>query len=293
MGEEETMPTLGLENASTQGLTTPSEHTSGHFHTPRRLKKLLRPNGRRVHIAATPEEHIHLTRSLPNIEPDDNFDCYIHGSNEHLDAVREIHAHNEQRREHLRTTHGQVYDEIEHVRMELDTLADEMHHLTEHGVLLDANFSKFGYDAHIRTKNPDSSSNSLSGDRSSTHEKRDWTAERRKGQALAFFRKPTIRQYWHRGLLWRASEVEEVASFELFVDLLYVGIIAVIGDAAAEEATGFGLLRYAITIILGWKLWSDLTLVVSWFETDGTDISISLDLNLVLINGAVCERLQH
>lgn len=73
------------------------------------------------------------------------------------------------------------------------------------------------------------------------HEKRDWNADRRKGQALKFFVKPTIRQYWHRGLLWRASEVEEVASFKLFVDLLYVGIIAVVGDAAAEDATGFGL----------------------------------------------------
>ena len=40
-----------------------SPHAShGHLHTGRRLKKLLRANGRRVHIAATPEEHLHLTR---------------------------------------------------------------------------------------------------------------------------------------------------------------------------------------------------------------------------------------
>ncbi len=60
-----------------------------------------------------------------------------------------------------------------------------------------------------------------------------------------------------------------MASFEPFVDLLYVGIIAVVGDAAAEDATGFGLLRFSVTFILGWKMWSDLTLVVSWFETNG------------------------
>ena len=257
------------------GLASPAEHISGHFHTPRRLKKLLRPNGRRVHIAATPEEHVHLTRTLPNIEPDDNFDCFIHGSDEHLEAVREIHSHHEQRRAILRHTHGDIYDEIENVRTELDTLADELHYLTDRGVSLDANFSKFGYDAHIRTKEPDSSSSSISGDRSSTYEKRDWAAERRKGQALKLWRKPAIRQYWHRGLLWRASEVEEVASFELFVDLLYVGIIAVIGDAAAEDATGYGLLRFAVTFILGWKMWSDLTLVVSWFETNGTLSTVS------------------
>lgn len=65
-----------------------------------------------------------------------------------------------------------------------------------------------------------------------------------------------------------------MASFELFIDLLYVGIIAVIGDNAAEDPTGFGFLRFAITFILGWKMWSDLTLIISWFgrslPIDGT-----------------------
>lgn len=88
-----------------------------------------------------------------------------------------------------------------------------------------------------------------------------------KGQALKFYKKPTIRQYWHKGLLWRASEVEEVASFELFVDLLYVGIISIIGDTAAQHATGFSLLKFTITFALAFKMWTDLTLLVSWFET--------------------------
>ncbi len=56
-----------------------------------------------------------------------------------------------------------------------------------------------------------------------------------------------------------------MASFELFIDLLYVGIIAVIGDKAAEDPTGVGFLRFAITFILGWKMWSDLTVIISWF----------------------------
>ncbi len=263
-------PSHGLANASVHGVESSAEHSKGHYHTGHRLRKLLRPNGRRVHIAADPEEHVYLTRTLPKTEPDDNFDLYIHGTDEHLAAVQEIHAHHEQQQFHLRHAHGKVYDEIEQVKMQLDTLSDELHHLTDHGVLLDANFSKFGYDAHIRTKNTGtpSSSSSIREDFSSTHEKRDWNAERRQGQALKFWRKPIIRQYWHRSLLWRASEVEEVASFELFVDLLYVGIIAVVGDAAAEDPTGFGLMRFSVTFILGWKMWSDLTLIVSWFETN-------------------------
>ena len=126
--------------------------------------------------------------------------------------MREIHAFHEDKRHHLRSQHGQIYDEFELVKSELDSLADELLHLSDHGVALDANFSKFGYDAHISedegrfraernmlihggvgTRDPDSSTNSLSGDRSSSH--RDWDAERRNGQALKFWRKPTVRQY--------------------------------------------------------------------------------------------------
>ena len=126
--------------------------------------------------------------------------------------MREIHAFHEDKRHHLRSQHGQIYDEFELVKSELDSLADELLNLSDHGVALDANFSKFGYDAHISedgarfraeremlihggvgTRDSDSSTNSLSGDRTSSH--RDWDAERRNGQALKFWRKPTVRQY--------------------------------------------------------------------------------------------------
>lgn len=158
-----------MEKAPTQPLEAAAEAPTHHLHTGQRLRKLLRPDGRRIHIAASPEEHLRLSRTLPNIEPDDNFEIHIHGSVEHvswivariayqklnswqLDAVRELHMHHEQRREHLRNTHGNVYDEVEHVKTELDILANELHQLTDHGISLDANFSKFGYDAHISEK---------------------------------------------------------------------------------------------------------------------------------------------
>jgi low temperature requirement protein LtrA len=80
--------------------------------------------------------------------------------------------------------------------------------------------------------------------------------------------KPTVRQYFHKGLLWRASGSTEVASFELFLDLLYVGILAINGDHAAEDPTGYELLRFAVTFIMSWKIWSDVTILISWFETD-------------------------
>jgi low temperature requirement protein LtrA len=75
-------------------------------------------------------------------------------------------------------------------------------------------------------------------------------------------------RYFHKGLLWRAQEAQEVASYELFIDLVYVAIIAISGDNSAEDATGEGVLRFAITFILAWKYWSDISVFISWFDAD-------------------------
>jgi low temperature requirement protein LtrA len=45
-------------------------------------------------------------------------------------------------------------------------------------------------------------------------------------------------------------------------------IIAITGDSAAEHPTGESLLRFAITFIMGWKFWSDISLLISWFDSD-------------------------
>lgn len=47
-----------------------------------------------------------------------------------------------------------------------------------------------------------------------------------------------------------------------------VGIIAINGDHAAEEADGFELLRFVVTLAMTWRIWSDVQQIVSWFETD-------------------------
>ncbi|KAH0541882.1 hypothetical protein FGG08_003687 [Glutinoglossum americanum] len=234
-----------------------------------RLRQFFLPDGRRVHIAASPEEVDGLKRELSRQYPDQEFDLYIHGSPEHVEALREAHSHHEQRRHTLREKQPEIFDEFENVRLELDALSTELHMLTEHGVQLDANFSKYGYSAYLRTHDsPNQSSDaSLNGDHSTSHEKRDWEAERRKMVTVKLWQKPVVRQYFHKGLLWRASTPEEVASFELFLDLLYVGIIAINGDKASEDPTGLGLLRFCVTFIPGWKLWTDISLMTSWFDT--------------------------
>lgn len=64
-------------------------------------------------------------------------------------VVREIHNHHEQKRNELRELHGSLFDDFANIHDQLNHLSVELHQLSDHGVALDANFSKFGYDAHL------------------------------------------------------------------------------------------------------------------------------------------------
>jgi low temperature requirement protein LtrA len=185
-----------------------------------------------------------------------------------IEALRHTHAHHEDRHKQLKEEHGELAQEFERVIRELDALSTELHMISEHAVQLDANFSKYGYSAHLRTKDDSGNSDSLHSSGDSLFDKDIWRAERKLGASMRFFQRPIVRQYFHKGLLWRAKEAQEVASYELFIDLFYVGIIAITGDSAAEHPTGESLLRFAITFIMGWKFWSDIGVLISWFDSD-------------------------
>lgn len=88
-----------------------------------RLRHFLHPNGKRIHVANSPEDAAHLRRRLAQIHSEDEFDVYISGSPEHLDALRLAQTHHEDRREQLRQQHSDVYDRFADVHNELDALA--------------------------------------------------------------------------------------------------------------------------------------------------------------------------
>lgn len=242
-------------------------------HARERLQHFLHPSGTRIHVVESPQDEVNLRRKLEHAKNDEGFDIYISGSAEHLQALRDAHEHHEDRRNSLRDQHQEMYDRFADVHYELDALSHELDRVTAHGVSLDAHFSKFGYDAHIKTyddeHSPSGSGTTTPRSGSSISDK-GGDAKHEKGYAttLKLFKVPVVRQYFHRGTLWRSAGSEEVQSFELFVDLLYVGIIAINGDATSEEPTGKSLLQFIITFTLSWKIWNDMTLVVSWFETD-------------------------
>jgi hypothetical protein len=87
------MNPTGVNGAGTATLTTapspsPQPHEDQqdqHQHQyGKRLRQFLRPDGRKIHIAATPEEYDQLKRQLSETEADSDFDVFIHGSLEHV-----------------------------------------------------------------------------------------------------------------------------------------------------------------------------------------------------------------
>ncbi|KAG4419008.1 hypothetical protein IFR04_007869 [Cadophora malorum] len=227
-------------------------------------RQFRHPSGRRIHIAATPEEHERLKQELTKSEPDLEFDLCIRGSPEHVQMIRELKAHHENRRESIRENHSDIYNDFEHIQSELTAIAAELDMLTDHHVTLDANFSKFGYSAHLRTLDVEDRAGSSSGASSFSDGSE---ASNQAGMNMKFWKRPVVRQYFHKGLLWRSKASGEVASFELFIDLLYVGVIEAIGHTASEHATGSALLHYLVTYAMSAKMWVDITNMTNWFET--------------------------
>ncbi|EXJ56974.1 hypothetical protein A1O7_07318 [Cladophialophora yegresii CBS 114405] len=265
-----------------------TEHQRRHprvNHAREKLRHVIHPDGRKIHIAHTPEEHVKLQKGLSQQQRGDQFDVVISGSPEHLAVVIELHPHHSARRDTLGDTHGHIFHEFEQVRSDLDYLSKELSHLTIHGVAIDANFRKFGYTARIRTKDNQyhirvsTPIGSLPGSTQGLLDRQ----QSRLTDGLKFFKRPVIRQYFHKGLLLRSCRSGEVGTFELFADLLYVGIIGSIGDKAAEDPIGKSSLLYAINFTMAFKIWNDLTLVTNWFERDDIVQKLSVMLDLILL----------
>ncbi|EFW98424.1 hypothetical protein CMQ_4276 [Grosmannia clavigera kw1407] len=271
----------------------------------RKPQEFLLADGRRV-LVALPEEAEVLRAKYKGVQREQQADgggvqveVVVHGSAEHQQYLQEKRDHQQARREALRAQHGSAFfDEWDRVTAELSQASDELSRLSDQSASLGEHFSKFGYSATLRTFGGDegegsghgsrqisrltSRANSLgssSGDGEESEEDKvgmpTWH-DTSSGEGMRIFERPTVKQYFHRGLLWRASSLTEVQSFELFFDLMYVGIIAINGDHAAESANGFELLRFLVTFCLSWKIWSDVTQLVSWFQNNDVMSRVAL-----------------
>lgn len=217
----------------------------------RKPQEFCLPDGRRV-VVALPEDAAALREKYGSSTgaasaPEVQVEVVLHGSDEHRNFLVEAQAHHERRRAELRQRHGEAFDEWEDVHSQLDAVSAQLDRLVDQAARLNANFSKFGYDAQLRTYDAEDgpgtgsptdggantprrgsapASRALSvADGSSIGGRSEWE-ERIGGETIKLFKRPVIKQYFHKGLLWRASEETQVMCFELFFDLLY-GMLSV------------------------------------------------------------------
>ncbi|KAK4448935.1 hypothetical protein QBC34DRAFT_485330 [Podospora aff. communis PSN243] len=269
-----------------------------------RPSEFLLPDGRKVLVALPSDIEALRQRHARShdADPPTQVEVVVHGSDEHRHFLGLTKSHHETRRAQLRERIGaDVVEELEAARAQLDSVSAQLERLeaaaAAQGSGLGANFEKFGFDAKVRTYADDSGEDGLSSSRVSLASvgagESFWEGGRRgDGDALRLFRRPIIKQYFHRGLLWRASEHTEVLNFELFFDLLYVGIIAINGDHALEDPTGLELLRFVVTFLMTWKIWSDIQQIISWFETNDIAQRIQILFLMALLLGVTTNMLQ-
>lgn len=179
------------------------------------------PDGRKF-IVALPEDAATLKQRYDAL-PDTQAEVILHGSDEHHTYLAQSRDHHEKRRQTLREKHGPAFDEWESVQQQLDAVTEALDKLSDQTSALSANFSKFGFNATLRTyDDKEGGQTPAKGSRNSSEASTvvNWS-DRNSGESIKLFRKPIIKQYFHKGLIWRASEETEVMSFELFFDLLY------------------------------------------------------------------------
>lgn len=235
----------------------------------RRPQEFTLPDGKKV-IASLPEDLEDLRRKYGD-QHGVQIEIVVHGSPEHSQYLTQTRDHHEKRRSQLREKHGPAFDEWEDVHYQLNHVNSELERLNTNTTSLNANFNKFGYGAYLRAYDDEAGEGEVAASSASSMSDTLSVSSGRSvrlGETTKLFKKPVVKQWFHQGLLWRASEHTEIQAIELFFDLLYVGIIHVNGEHLWAEPNGHELLRYAVTFIMSWKLWSDLTLTLSWFETD-------------------------
>ncbi|CEH13489.1 Low temperature requirement A [Ceraceosorus bombacis] len=92
--------------------------------------------------------------------------------------------------------------------------------------------------------------------RDRSREQVDAEARRLHAQRRYLFRKPRPLQYFRGNVLVRSNEERGSGRLELFFDLVFVGIIAVLAQSAVREPTGASFVRYLLTYTAAYTIWN-------------------------------------
>lgn len=80
--------------------------------------------------------------------------------------------------------------------------------------------------------------------------------------------KPHALNYFKDGVLYRTKGERTSGKIELFLDLLYVGIVSNLASSATEEASAGSFLKYILLFIPTWTVWSDVKDFVNYYYSE-------------------------
>ncbi|KAH3678425.1 hypothetical protein WICMUC_001442 [Wickerhamomyces mucosus] len=83
-----------------------------------------------------------------------------------------------------------------------------------------------------------------------------------------WFTKPYALNYFFKGKLFRTRHERTSGKLELFLDLIYVGIVANLASSAVEEHTGLSFLKFFLLFIPAWTVWCDLKEFMNYYYNE-------------------------
>lgn len=83
-----------------------------------------------------------------------------------------------------------------------------------------------------------------------------------------FFTRPHALNYFFQGKLYRTKGERGLSFAELFLDLLYVGIVANLATTATEHASAALLLQYCLLFLGAFQVWADIRDFMNYYYTD-------------------------
>lgn len=186
-------------------------------------------SGRKVVVASA--DSVHSLRKQTSNNPEAP-EVVIRGSQEHKALLQEARQHHAQRRADLKTRHGADFDEWEDVHNQLNAVSVQLSRLSRStSASLHHNYGKFGYDKGVRTYDEEEEEGQPDRDECDDENEEDENAVvdhdnlRREGyrqeSTIKLAKIPVVKQWFHRQILWRASEQTEIMAIELFFDLVY------------------------------------------------------------------------
>ncbi|ANB13546.1 Uncharacterized protein RA0937 [Sugiyamaella lignohabitans] len=82
------------------------------------------------------------------------------------------------------------------------------------------------------------------------------------------FVKPRALQYFYDNTLYKTEGERSSGRFEIFLDLLFVGMVANLAHIVTEDPTGLNLLKYLLVGIPAWQMWGDMRDFMNYYYND-------------------------